>query len=77
MGGVGRLKEYVDFMREHGVAELEADGIRLVLGAKPVLEPVSHDELPQAPALEETEEERLVRLQREHTERENLLFYSS
>lgn len=82
MGGDGRLSpeevvKYAQAMQAHGVASLELPGLSMVLSAVAlhyVAEPVLQST--QAVAVE-TEDERMVRLQREHTEREELVFHSS
>jgi len=67
------LKAYLGVMRDGHVTELRMPGLRICMALH--YKPVDMLQSPE-PVAEETEDERMVRLQREHTEREALLFHS-
>lgn len=77
------LEHCVSFMRAHGVLKLSVGDVSLELTPVALRDVASHDVLnsdltePGGPDVEESTEERMVREQREHSERESLLFYSA
>lgn len=87
MGGLERrlvdLAAYVAFMRANGVSDLTVGDVRVTLRDVAIRDvggmAVLNQDLtePGGASHEETTEERMVREQREHTERESLLLYST
>lgn len=77
------LAAYVAFMRANGVSDLTVGDVRVTLRDVAIRDvggmAVLNQDLtePGGAPSEETTEERMVREQREHTERESLLLYSA